>query len=245
MIQRKNIFLETSIICSVAIMIASINFLHGINAIKTYAKDNNLVLGPEEVFNRVFINLDFVNIEYMEGNNPIHYTGPFIFFLATILIGSYTFLTLKKPYYQFLFTRARTKQYGVALILKGYFFRVTLFTGIYISGVILMIFHKNLSTLIESPTIIRQSIGFFLASTLISAGLTLTLYSLFTKFDEVKSIVVVIIILFITFGANIQFPHLSIVFLGEDEYFKGGIFVGGILLFVSYFVSRVTKFEIK
>ena len=61
----------------------------------------------------------------------------------------------------------------------------------------------------------------------------------------VKIIVVVIIILFITFGANIQFPHLSIVFLGEDEYFKGGIFVGGILLFVSYFVSRVTKFEIK
>lgn len=156
-------FKQMTIISMLAIIISYLNYKQGFKAIQVYSSDRQIDLGYLEIFDRIFINLNFSQLEYMEGNSPFHYIGPFLFFLCVIFVGSYPFLALKKTYFQFIYVRSNHKLKALLYMLQGFLSRITVFVIVYAISMLGWLFQNNLSA-ITSNTEILMKITFFFDS---------------------------------------------------------------------------------
>lgn len=238
-------FKQMTIISMLAIIISYLNYKQGFKAIQVYSSDRQIDLGYLEIFDRIFINLNFSQLEYMEGNSPFHYIGPFLFFLCVIFVGSYPFLALKKTYFQFIYVRSNHKLKALLYMLQGFLSRITVFVIVYAISMLGWLFQNNLSAITSNTEILMKITFFSIAAIFISSALTILLLFLYIKWDEIIAIVGVLLALFTVFVINVSFPNSSIVFIGQDHYFSTGIVTGLTLVVLSFTAVYKTKYKIE
>lgn len=242
---NRYVFKQMTIISMLAIVISYLNYKQGFKAIQVFSSDRQIDLGYLEIFDRIFINLNFSQLEYMEGNSPFHYIGPFLFFLCVIFVGSYPFLALKKTYFQFIYVRSNHKLKALLYMLQGFLSRITVFVIVYAISMLGWLFQNNISAITSNTEILMKITFFSIAAIFISSALTILLLFLYINWDEIIAIVGVLLALFTVFVINVSFPNSSIVFIGQDHYFSTGIVTGLTLVVLSFTAVYKTKYKIE
>lgn len=240
----KNRILIDFLIVLSALSLGFINFKQGYKNIITYMNDNAIILTKEAVFDRIFVNTDFVNLEYMEGNQVFHFISPFTYYVLTIFWGSFFYLLLKKNYHQLVYSRINTKQEAFQKVMGSFVRNITLFVVAYVVSIFLFIYFNDVLAFQEMQKVINHIIFFSISSILISIGLTLLMFFLYLKYNEVIALLVIFISILFLFIVDLNWKTVSIVFIGEDTYHLGGIIVGSILIILSYLLLRNVKYEV-
>lgn len=238
-------FLVKLIIVSSAVGLGYINFKQGYKSIITFMKDNNIILFNEAVFNRIFINTDFIQLEYMEGNSLFHFISPFIFYSLSIFWGSCSFLMIKKNYHQFVHSRTRFQKESLKIIRGNYIIMTALFNFAYVLSVLFFIYFSELSFNNNFIELLTISLMIMLSSTLISIGISSLSFYFYLKYDEVFSQLFNFIVILSIFIVDIKWDNVSIVFIDSDKYFIGGILTGIGLIIISLFLNKTIKYEIE
>jgi hypothetical protein len=236
---------EMIIVGMLAVLISYLNYKQGFKAIQTFSSDRQIDLGYTAIFDRIFINLDFIQLEYMEGNSPFHYIGPFLFFLSVICVGSYPFLALKKSYFQFIYVRATNKSRAILYMLHGFLVRITLFVGVYALSILVWLFQNDPSAIVDYKELVLKISFFSIAAIFISSSFTILFLFFYIKWDEIVAVIGVLFAVFTIFVTNVSFPESSIVFLGQDSYFSAGMITGLLLLVFSCVAIYMTKYKIE
>lgn len=241
---KNRIVLNFLIILS-AFSLGFINYKQGYKNIITYMNDNDIILTKEAVFNRIFVNTDFVNLDYMEGNHVFHLISPFTCYVLTIFWGSFFYLVLKKNYHQLIYSRVNTKQEAFKKLMGPFVQNIFLFVVIYVGSIFLFIYFNDVLAFHDMPKVIKQSVFFSISSIFISIGLNLLMFFIYLKYNETIALLVVFISIIFLFIVNLNWNTVSIVFIGEDTYHLGGIIMGAILIILSYLFLRNVKYEVE
>ncbi|KUF29642.1 MULTISPECIES: hypothetical protein [Lysinibacillus] len=242
--EAKGKLIKYGVIILSALTLGYINFKQGFQKIIIYMDDYDVILPKEAVFDRIFININFSMYEYMEGNSPFHYIGPFMFYLLAIFWGAYHFLLLKKGYYQFVFLRAHTKKEAFRFIKGSYIKNSIVFIFVYYVSIFGFIYTINSLEFLDVQTLLLKMIFLALTSVLLVIGLTQLMFCIYLKFNEVIALFVMFIGILCLFAINLNINGLSLVFIGEDPFFKSGITLGVLIIVVSKIMLRNAKYEI-
>ena len=71
------------------------------------------------------------------------------------------------------------------------------------------------------------------------------MFFVYLKFSEVIALLVTFISIIFLFMVDLNWEIVSIVFIGKDTYFIGGIVAGFVLILLSYLLLRYVKYEIE
>lgn len=93
-------------------------------------------------------------------------------------------------------------------------------------------------------TLLLKMIFLALTSVLLVIGLTQLMFCIYLKFNEVIALFVMFIGILCLFAINLNINGLSLVFIGEDPFFKSGITLGVLIIVVSKIMLRNAKYEI-
>src|SRR5690625_4048493 len=126
---KKQVLLQVIIGLS-AVALGFINFNQGYKSILVYMNDHNVILTKEAVFDRVFLNTDFINLDYMEGNQVFHFISPFMYYVLAIFWGSFFYLSLKKNYHQLIYSRTNTKKNSLKKLMGPFIVNIICFVGV-------------------------------------------------------------------------------------------------------------------
>ena len=240
---KKNILIKLTVVFS-AIILGYINFRQGYKSIVTFMKDNNIILYKEAVFNRIFVNTDFVNLEYMEGNSLFHFISPFSFYALSVFWGSCSYLMTKKSYHQFLFSRTELQKESLKIIRGNYIKMIALFNSLYVLSILFFIYFSELLIEHHFIKLLMMSFILIISSTLISMGISSISFYFYLKYDESISQLITLISIMFIFILDLKWDRMSVVFIDQDKYFLGGISIGIGLILISYFLNKNIKYEI-
>lgn len=240
---KNTIFTRMMIIVS-ALILGYINFRQGYKSILIFMKDNNIILSKEAIFNRIFINTDFVYLEYMEGNSLFHFISPFIFYVISIFWGSFSYLKVKKNYHQFLHSRTKLQKQSLRILRGSYIKVIVLFNTVYIFTILFLIYFSQLNFEHRFIDLIKVSGMMILSSTLISIGISSISFYFYLKYEESISLLVTFILIISIFIVNLKMSKISVVFIGQDAYFTGGIIIGLALILISLALINKVKYEV-
>ncbi|GIP64627.1 hypothetical protein J32TS6_31820 [Virgibacillus pantothenticus] len=241
----KNRIKLSIIIISSAFLLGFINFKQGYKNIITYMNDYQVVLTKEAVFDRIFVNTDFAKLEYMEGNNVFHFISPFTCYMLAIFWGSFSYLLLKKNYHPFIYSRINTKQEALKKLRGPYVQNVVLFVGVYVATIFLFIYLNDVLVYQDMLKFIKRIIFLTISSILISIGLSSLMFYVYLKWNEIIALLVIFISILCLFIVDLNWKTISIVFIGDDTYFVGGIITGFVLIFLSHLLLKNVKYEIE
>lgn len=240
---KKNILIKLTVVFS-AIILGYINFRQGYKSIVAFMKDNNIILYKEAVFNRIFVNTDFVNLEYMEGNSLFHFISPFSFYALSVFWGSCSYLMIKKSYHQFLFSRTKLQKESLKIIRGNYIKMITLFNSLYVLSILFFIYFSELLIEHNFFKLLVVSFTLIISSTLISIGISSISFYFYLKYDESISQLITLTSIMFIFILDLKWDRMSVVFIDQDKYFLGGISIGIGLILISYFLNKNIKYEI-
>ena len=153
---KKQITIILIIVLS-ALLLGFINFKQGYQNIITYMNDHDVVLTKEAVFDRIFVNTDFIKLEYMEGNSVFHFISPFTYYMLAIFWGSFFYLLLKKNYHQLIYSRIGTKQEALKILRGPYVQSIVLFVVMYMTFIFLFIYFIDVLAFQDIPQFIKRS----------------------------------------------------------------------------------------
>lgn len=241
----KNRIVLSIIIILSAFLLGFINFMQGYKNIITYMNDFNVFLTKEAVFDRIFVNTDFVQLEYMEGNSVLHFISPFTCYMFAIFWGSFYYLILKKNYHQFIYSRINTKQEALKILRGPYVQNVVLFVVMYVTSIFMFTYFNDVLVYEDMLQIIKRSVFLAISSTLISIGLSLLMFYVYLKFNETIALLAIFIWILFLFILDLNWKAVSIVFIGDDTYFVGGIITGIVLIILSHLFLKNVKYEIE
>ncbi|MBD8007617.1 hypothetical protein [Bacillus norwichensis] len=241
----KNKIRLSIIIISSALLLGFINFKQGYKNIITYMNDYNVVLAKEAVFDRIFVNTDFAKLEYMEGNSVFHFISPFTFYILAIFWGSFYYLLLKKNYHQLIYSRINTKHEALKILRGPYVQNVILFVVMYVASIFLFIYLNDVLVFQDMWHFIRRSVFLAISSLLITIGLSSLMFYIYLKCNETIALLVIFISILFLFIVDLNWKTVSIVFIGNDTYFVGGIITGSVLIFLSHLFLKNVKYEIE
>ncbi|MBO1004549.1 hypothetical protein ACFSKI_21885 [Pseudogracilibacillus auburnensis] len=241
----KNRIILSIIIISSAILLGFINFKQGYKNIVTYMNDYHVVLTKEAVFDRIFVNTDFVKLEYMEGNSVFHFISPFTCYMLAIFWGSFYYLLLNKNYHQFIYSRIKNKQEALKIVRGPYVQNVVLFIVMYVATIYLFIYFNDVLVYQDMLKFIKRSVFLTVSSILLSIGLSSLMFYVYIKWNEIMALLVIFISILFLFIVDLNWKMISIVFIGDDTYFVGGIIIGFVLIFLSHLFLKNVKYEIE
>lgn len=240
---KKQVLLQVIIGLSAGAL-GIINFNQGYKSIIVFMNDHNVILTKEAVFDRVFVNTDFINLDYMEGNQVFHFISPFMYYVLAIFWGSFFYLLLKKNYHQLIYSRTNTKKNALKKLMGPFVVNIICFVGVYVGTIFLLIYFKDSLAFRDMLSMLKQSVFFSISSIFISTGLTFLMCFLYLRFNEMIALLIIFMSIILLFFVDLNWKAVSIVFVGEDIYHLGGIIIGIILTIVSYLFLMNTKYEV-
>lgn len=228
-----------------ALLLGFMNFKQGYKNIVTYMHDHHVVLTKEAVFDRIFVNIDFVTHDYMEGNSVFHLISPFTCYMLAIFWGSFYYLILKKNYHQMIFSRIKTKQEALKILRGPYVQNVVLFVVMYVASIFIFIYLDDVLIYQDIRPFIKKSVFLSISTILICIGLSSFMFYIYLKFNETIALLITFISILFLFIVNLNLKVISIVFIGDDSFFVGGIITGFILILLSHVMLKNVKYEVE